>query len=108
MPEMMARVEAEDFDTWLRSHRSQAGQRRGYGMVDGPIYRDVDDPNAAFVHILCRAETRTLALSWCFPRSLGCSPVLADQALDGLPALDPGGHIDRLLGSYSGGRCSRD
>jgi len=51
MPEMMARVEAEEFDTWLRSHRSQAGQRRGYGMVDGPIYRDVDDPNAAFVHI---------------------------------------------------------
>ena len=51
MSEMMARVEAEDFDTWLRSHRSQAGQRRGYGMVDGPIYRDVDDPNAAFVHI---------------------------------------------------------
>ncbi len=31
--------------------RSQAGQRRGYGMADGPIYRDVDDPNAAFVHI---------------------------------------------------------
>jgi heme-degrading monooxygenase HmoA len=51
MPEMMARVEAEDFDTWLRSHRSQAGQRRGYGMTDGPIYRDVDDPSAAFVHI---------------------------------------------------------
>lgn len=51
MPEMMARVEAEDFETWLRSHRSQAGQRRGYGMTDGPIYRDVDDPNAAFVHI---------------------------------------------------------
>jgi hypothetical protein len=32
MPEMMARVEAEDFDTWLRSHRSQATQRRGYGI----------------------------------------------------------------------------
>jgi hypothetical protein len=51
MPEMMARVEAADFETWLRSHRSQAGQRHGYGMADGPIYRDVDDPNAAFVHI---------------------------------------------------------
>ena len=51
MPEMMARVEAEDFETWLRSHRSQAGQRLRYGMTDGPIYRDVDDPNAAFVHI---------------------------------------------------------
>jgi hypothetical protein len=33
-----------------------------------------------------------------FLRSLGCSPVLADQALDGLPALDPGSQIDRLAG----------
>jgi hypothetical protein len=29
-------------------------------------------------------------------RSLGCSPVLADQAVDDLPALDPASHIDRL------------
>jgi heme-degrading monooxygenase HmoA len=51
MPDMMARVEAEDFDTWLRSHRSQAEKRRAYGMTDGPIYRDIENPNAAFVHI---------------------------------------------------------
>jgi hypothetical protein len=37
-------------------------------------------------------------LSWCFLRSLGCSPVLADQALDSLPPLDPGGRIDHLAG----------
>jgi hypothetical protein len=30
--------------------------------------------------------------------SSGCSPVLADQALDDVGALDPGGHIDRLAG----------
>jgi len=51
MPEMMARVEAEDFETWLASHRSQARQDLSYGMTDGPIYRDVENPNAAFVHI---------------------------------------------------------
>jgi heme-degrading monooxygenase HmoA len=51
MPDMMARVEAEDFDTWLSSHRSQSARRMTYGMTDGPIYRDVDNPNAAFVHI---------------------------------------------------------
>jgi len=28
----------------------------------------------------------------------GCSPVLADQAVDDLSARDPGGHIDRLAG----------
>jgi hypothetical protein len=28
----------------------------------------------------------------------GCSPVLADQVRDGVPALDPGGGIDVLAG----------
>ena len=37
-------------------------------------------------------------MSWCFLNSLGCSPVLADQALDDVGSLDPGGHIDRLAG----------
>ena len=45
---------------------------------------------------VCRAKTCTWALRWCFSRSLACSAVLADQAVDDLPALDPGGHIDRL------------
>src|SRR5690348_2122782 len=45
---------------------------------------------------LCRARTRTIALSWCFLS--GCSPVLADQAVDDLSVRDPGGHIDRLAG----------
>jgi hypothetical protein len=47
---------------------------------------------------LCRATTRTPSLIWCLLCSSGCSPVLADQAVDGLPALDPGSHIDRLTG----------
>ncbi len=51
MPEMMARVEVEDFETWLVNHRSQSGRRADYGMTDGPIYRDIDDANAAFVHL---------------------------------------------------------
>jgi hypothetical protein len=51
---------------------------------------------------LCRAKTRTPALSWYFLQPLGCSPVLADQALDGVPALDPGGHVDRLAGLVQG------
>jgi hypothetical protein len=31
----------------------------------------------------------------CFPCSLACSPVLADQAVNDLSAADAGGHIDR-------------
>jgi hypothetical protein len=41
-------------------------------------------------------RTRTIALSWYFLCLSGCSPVLADQAVDNLPVRDPGGHIDRL------------
>ena len=47
---------------------------------------------------LCRARTRTLALSWRFLGSLRCPRVLVDQDVDDLSALDPGGHIDRLAG----------
>ena len=47
---------------------------------------------------VCRATIRTLALSWCFLCSSGCSAVLADQALDGVGALDAGGRIGRLAG----------
>ena len=39
-----------------------------------------------------------MALNWCFLYSSGCSPVLVDQAVDDLPAPDPGGHIDSLAG----------
>ena len=37
-----------------------------------------------------------MALSWCFLCLSGCSPALADQAVDDLSVRDPGGHIDRL------------
>jgi len=47
---------------------------------------------------VCRARTCALSLSWCFLRSLSCPVVLVDQAVDDLPARDPGSHIDRLTG----------
>jgi hypothetical protein len=39
-----------------------------------------------------------MALSWCFLYPLGRSPVLVDQAVDDLSALDPGSHVDHLAG----------
>lgn len=51
MTEMMVRVESENFENWLKNHRSGDDQRRAYGMTDRSIYRDVEDPSAAFVHI---------------------------------------------------------
>lgn len=54
------------------------------------------DRAVAVLDCLSRAKGRTLALSWCFRCSSGRSPVLVDQAVDDVGALDPGGHIDRL------------
>src|SRR5215813_1669688 len=69
-----------------RQLRSRVGPM-GSGFRLGALHR-----------LMCRATTRTLALSWCFVCSSGCSPVLADQALDDVGALDAGGHIGRLAG----------
>jgi len=44
---------------------------------------------------LCRAKNSHMASLNCFPCSLACSPVLADQAVNDLSAADAGGHIDR-------------
>ena len=43
-------------------------------------------------------ELATMALSWYFLCPLGRSPVLVDQAVDDLSALDPGSHVDHLAG----------
>jgi heme-degrading monooxygenase HmoA len=58
MPHIMARVEVGDFGTWLETHLSNAENRRVYGMVDGPIYRDIEDPNAVLVHIVAQDVAR--------------------------------------------------
>jgi heme-degrading monooxygenase HmoA len=50
MVHTMARVEMADFDIWLRVHRANAENRRAFGIIDGPIYRDIDEPNAILVH----------------------------------------------------------
>jgi hypothetical protein len=51
-----------------------------------------------FLDGLCRARTRTIALSWCFLCSLCRPAIFVDQAVDDVGARDPGGHIDRLAG----------
>lgn len=60
--ELIARVEVDDFDTWFQVHRSNAVHRSEYGMTDGPIYRDIDDPSAVLVHT--HVEELDRALVW--------------------------------------------
>jgi heme-degrading monooxygenase HmoA len=56
---MMARVEVGDFDTWLETHLGNTQNRLTYGMVDGPIYRDIQNPNAVLVHIVVEDMARS-------------------------------------------------
>jgi len=51
MSEIMSRVEVENFNTWLAVHSSNSQNRRLYSIIDGPIYRDIDNPNAVLFHI---------------------------------------------------------
>jgi hypothetical protein len=62
MPEFMTRLELDDFDVWLATHRHNAGNRQRHGMLDGPTYRDIDNPNAVVIHT--RVEDLDLALQW--------------------------------------------
>lgn len=62
MQDVMIRIEAEDYDAWLKTHYEHVGDRRAHGIEDGPVYRDVDDPNAALFHI--RVEDMARAMEW--------------------------------------------
>lgn len=62
MPDIMVRIEAEDFDAWLKTHYDHLDDRSSYGMTEGPVYRDIHNPNAALFHI--HAEDIDRAMEW--------------------------------------------
>ena len=59
---IMIRVEPENFEVWLGEHMAHTEARKGYGISDGPFYRDVSNEKAVLVHL----ETDNLprALEW--------------------------------------------
>jgi len=59
---IMIRVEAEDYDAWLKTHYDHVEDRHSYGMTDGPVYRDIDNPNAALFQI--HVENLDRAMQW--------------------------------------------
>jgi heme-degrading monooxygenase HmoA len=62
MIDFLTRLEVADFDTWLAVHFDNAASRRSYGMVDGPVYRDIANPNAVMIHT--RVEDLDRARQW--------------------------------------------
>ena len=59
---IIIRVEPEDFDRWLDAHNSCRELRSGYGMTDGPVYKDESDPTAVLVHL--DVENLDRAMGW--------------------------------------------
>jgi len=62
MQDIMIRITTDDFDAWLEQHNAHQENRRGYGIHDGPAYRDLEDPGAALFHI--RVEDVDRARGW--------------------------------------------
>lgn len=62
MKHLLIRIEMDDYDRWLATHYQHAQDRQSYGMVDGPVYRDIDNANAAMFHI--RTENLDRAMQW--------------------------------------------
>ena len=58
----MIRIEMDDYDRWLAAHYDHVADRKAYGMEDGPVYRDIDNPNAALFHI--RTHDVERAMQW--------------------------------------------
>ena len=95
---------------WLKVHKAMTEAGLYHDQPTGTHSKPADNQRKAVIAWLelrilpalegepVPCQNSRLALSWCFLRSSGCPPVLADQAVDGLSALDPGGHVDRLAG----------
>ena len=62
MKHLMIRIEMDDYDQWLATHYDHLEDRKAYGMEDGPVYRDIDTPNAALFHI--RTQDVERAMEW--------------------------------------------
>ena len=59
---LLLRVTPVEFNSWLTAHRAASRARRDYGITDGPLYRDIDDPNVALVHL--DVEDVNTAVAW--------------------------------------------
>jgi len=60
MTSIMIRIVVRDFAAWRRTHLANAESRRTYGLIDGSIYRDIDDSNVVLIHM----QTMNVARAW--------------------------------------------
>jgi hypothetical protein len=55
---LMIRIETDDYDAWLQTHYEFVETRKEYGITDGPVCRDIDNPSAALFHITVESLPR--------------------------------------------------
>jgi hypothetical protein len=48
---IMIRVTPEDYERWIAEHDGAQQARLEFGITDGPVYRDVKDPNTVLLHL---------------------------------------------------------
>lgn len=62
MEHIMIWLRTDDYDRWQGIHDGFYEQRKEFGIVGDHVYRDVREPNAAFVHL--EVEDVSRAMGW--------------------------------------------
>lgn len=62
MQHIMIWLRTDDSDRWQKIHDSFVEERKGFGISEDYVYRDVRDPSAALVHLVVQSMPR--ALEW--------------------------------------------
>ena len=62
MEHIMIWLRTDDYDRWQGIHDSFVEERKAYGITDDFVYRDVNDPSAALVHLVVEDAPR--AMQW--------------------------------------------
>ena len=62
MEHIMIWLRTDDYDRWQGIHDSFVKERKEYGITEDHVYRDVNDPSAALVHLVVDEAGR--AMQW--------------------------------------------
>lgn len=48
---IMIRVTPADYDRWIAEHNGAKSDRLEYGLTDGPVYKDIDEPGTVLIQL---------------------------------------------------------
>jgi hypothetical protein len=48
---IMIRVTPTDYDRWIAEHDGAKDHRLEYGLTDGPVYRDMSEPDTVLIQL---------------------------------------------------------